>query len=274
MRKRTFLAGVLLAAAAWSGLRAQAPDDVQKAIDQLPKPTSYVSDFAGVIDADSKQQMESLCYQLDTQAHAQVAIVTIHSLQGATAAEFANKLEEKWKVGPKATDRGLIMLFSIDDHKRWIEVGYGLEGILNDAKVGDIGRSMVPQLRAAQYGPAIYGGLQQIAQDIATDAGVTLATPQTQDPPVYHRETVQRGVNIFAILRIIFFIIIFIVVVSGRGGGGSGWLWFLLGNMLGGGGGGGRDRDGGFGGGGGGGGGGFGGFGGGSSGGGGAGGDW
>jgi uncharacterized protein len=218
--------------------------------------------------------MESLCYQLDTQAHAQIAVVTIHSLQGATAAEFANKLEEKWKVGPKATDRGLIMLFSIDDHKRWIEVGYGLEGVLNDAKVGDIGRSMVPQLQAAQYGPAIYGGLQQIAQDIASDAGVTLTTPQPVQPPVYHRETVQRGVSIFSILRIAFFIIIFIVVVSGRGGGGSGWLWFLLGNMLGGGGGGGgRGRDDGFGGGGSSGGG-FGGFGGGSSGGGGAGGDW
>jgi uncharacterized protein len=263
---------VLCAAAAWSGISAQAPDDVQKAIDQLPKPTGYVSDLAGVIDPASKQQMESLCYQVDTQAHAQIAVVTIHSLHGATAAEFANKLEEKWKVGPKTTDRGLIMLFSIDDHKRWIEVGYGLEGVLNDAKVGDIGRSMVPQLQAAQYGPAIYGGLQQIAQDIAADSGVTLSSPQPVQPQIYHREPVRRGVNIFSILRIAFFIIIFIVVISGRGGGGGGWLWFVLGNMLGGGGG---RRDGGFGGGdGGSSGGGFGGFGGGSSGGGGAGGDW
>jgi uncharacterized protein len=281
MGKRTFLAGVLLAAAAWSGVRAQtAPStaqnaptqDVEKLIAQLPKPTGYVSDIAGVIDPESKQQMEALCRQLDTQAHAQVAVVTIHSLGGNTAAEFANKLEEKWKVGPKSTDRGLIMLFSIDDHKRWIEVGYGLEGILNDAKVGDIGRSMVPQLRAAQYGPAIYGGLQQIAQDIATDAGVTLAVPQPQQPMVYHREPVQRGIGVFSIIKIVVFLIILIVVISGRGGGGSGWLWFLLGNMMGGGGG--RGRDDGFGGGGGDSGGGFGGFGGGSSGGGGAGGDW
>jgi uncharacterized protein len=271
MRKRLFLAGALLATAALSGLRAQAPDDVEKAIDRLPKPVGYVSDFAGVIDPASKQQMESLCYQLDIQAHAQVAVVTIQSLQGATAAEFANKLEEKWKVGPKATDRGLIMLFAIDDHKRWIEVGYGLEGVLNDAKVGDIGRSMVPQLKAGQYGPAIYGGLQQIAQDIAADSGVTLATPQPVQSPVYHRESAPHGIRIFSIIRIAIFIVILIVVVSGRGGGGSGWLWFLLGNMLGGGGG--RGRDDGFGGGGSSGGG-FGGFGGGSSGGGGAGGDW
>jgi uncharacterized protein len=165
------------------------------------------------------------------------------------------------------------MLFAIDDHKRWIEVGYGLEGILNDAKVGDIGRSMVPQLKAGQYGPGIYGGLQQIAQDIATDAGVTLATPQPQ--MVYHREPAPHGVRIFSVLRIVIFLIILVVVISGRGGGGSGWLWFLLGNMMGGGGGGGRGGGDGFGGGGGGdSGGGFGGFGGGSSGGGGAGGDW
>jgi uncharacterized protein len=260
---RRFLAGSLLAACSF-GVRAET-------VAKLPAPTGYVSDFAGVIDPASKQQMESLCHQLDTQAHAQVAVVTIHSLEGETAAEFANQLEDKWKVGPKASDRGLIMLFAVDDHKRWIEVGYGLEGVLNDAKVGDIGRSMVPQLQAGQYGPAIYGGLQQIAQDVATDAGVTLAVPQPQQQMVYHSEPAPQGIRIFSIIKIVIFLIILVVVISGRGGGGSGWLWFLLGNMMGGGG---RDRDGGFGGGGGDSGGGFGGFGGGSSGGGGAGGDW
>jgi uncharacterized protein len=260
---RRFLAGSLLAACSF-GVRAET-------VAKLPAPTGYVSDFAGVIDPVSKQQMEELCRELDTQAHAQVAVVTIHSLEGDTAADFANQLEDKWKVGPKASDRGLIMLFAVDDHKRWIEVGYGLEGILNDAKVGDIGRSMVPQLQAGQYGPAIYGGLQQIAQDIAADAGVTLTAPQQQQ--VYYRQPA-RGLRIGSIIKLVIFIIILISIFSGRGRGGNGWLWFLLGSMMGGGGGGGG-RDDGFGGGGGGtDGGGFGGFGGGSSGGGGAGGDW
>jgi uncharacterized protein len=68
------------------------------------------------------------------------------------------------------------MLFAIKDRKRRIEVGYGLEGILNDAKVGDIGRSMVPALQAGSYDEAAANGLRQITQVIATDAGVTLNT--------------------------------------------------------------------------------------------------
>src|ERR1700761_1922031 len=246
---------------------------------QLPMPTSYVQDFAGVIDAGSKQQMEQLGREVWLQAHAKIIVVTIHSLDGVTIEEFATDLEDKWKVGAKGTDRGILMILAINDRKRRIEVGYGLEGILNDAKVGDIGRSMVPQLRQSQYGPAIVGGLQQIADVISKDAGVTLTPPSTEqqeDQPAYHHQPERRhGSNIFGILRIIILVVIFISIFSGRGRGGGGWLWFLLGNMLGGGGGGGRGRDDGWGGGGGGGGGGgFGGFGGGSSGGGGASGDW
>jgi len=162
------------------------------------------------------------------------------------------------------------MLFAIKDHKRRIEVGSGLEGILNDAKVGDIGRTMVPQLQQGDYGAAILNGEQQIANVIAADAGVTLAP--IAPAQTYHRETtyVHRG---FPIARLIF--ILFLLLVVFRGGGrGGGWFWFLLGNMMGGGGGGGgrwRDGDGG---GGGRGGGDFGGGFGGGSGGGGASGDW
>ena len=246
-------------------------------IDKLPAPTGYVNDFAGVIDADSRQRMEALCTELDQKAHAQIAVVTIHSLDGDAVADYANRLEEKWKVGAKGTDKGVLMLFAVNDRKRWIEVGYGLEGILNDAKVGDIGRSMVPALQQGQYGPAIYGGLKQIADDIAADANVTLTEQPVPRPP-FHREP--QGSALGPLLRVIFFIVVLIVIFGvrrGGGGGGSGLGWFLLGNFLGS-----QDRgrggwggdDWGRGGGGGNDGGGFGGFGGGSSGGGGAGGDW
>jgi uncharacterized protein len=257
-------ASVLLLVFAALFSRAESPD-------KLPKPTSYVSDLAGVIDPASKAQMEQLCIELDQQAHAQVAVVTVHNLGGDTAADFANLLEEHWKVGAKATDRGILMLVSVDDHKRWIEVGYGLEGILPDARVGDIGRSMVPQLHAGQYGPGLLTGLQQIANVIAADAHVAITPPPQPQANVYHYAPTRHHSN----WGIIVFVIIFILIIShggGRGGGGSGWLWFLAGSLLGGGGRGGGD--GGFGGGGGGDGGGFGGFGGGSSGGGGAGGDF
>ena len=66
------------------------------------------------------------------------------------------------------------MLLAVDDHKYRIEVGYGLEGILPDGKVGDIGREMVPDLRASDYDGAVTLAVGQVAQVIAADAKVTL----------------------------------------------------------------------------------------------------
>jgi uncharacterized protein len=244
-----------------------------ESVDKLPQPTSYVNDFAGVIDDGSKQQMEDLCGQIWTKAHAKVLVVTVNSLDGESIEEFSTELEDKWKVGAKGTDKGLIVLFAIQDHKDRIEVGYGLEGILNDAKVGDILRSVRPELQQHAYGGAALSAVQQLGEVIAADAGVTLTAPQeVPRQRVYH---VQRRTNW---VGIIVFVVILLVLMRGGGGrGGGGWMWFLLGNMMGGGFGGGRG--GGFGGGGGDGGGGggggdFGGGFGGGSGGGGASGDW
>ena len=249
-----------------------------ESVKDLPKPASYVSDFAGVIDATTRQQMEQLCGELDHQAHAQIAIVTVHTLGDASVEDFATDLEQKWGVGPKGTDHGVLMLFAMNEHKDRIEVGYGLEGILNDAKVGDILRSERPLMEQGQYSQAIYGDLRQVANDVAAGAGVTLT-----QPPVYHRETVpQRGISGATILRIFFIVLVLLLLFrrrggrgGGYGGGGGGGFWpgLLIGNLLGssrGGGGFGSGGDGG----GGGDDGGFGGFGGGGSGGGGASGDW
>src|SRR5271168_3845169 len=153
----------------------------------LPAPTGYVNDFASVLSPSTKSSLENLCNQVDRQAHAQIAVVTIKTLDGdQSIEEFATALEDKWKVGAKGTDRGVLMLFVMTPRRGRIEVGYGLEGILNDAKVGDIGRSMVPAAQQGDYNTAIPLGVQQIAQVIAADAGVTL--DQSQTVHRYHEE--------------------------------------------------------------------------------------
>lgn len=220
---------VLLASLASLPLRGLS---VAETVSQLPAaPTSYVQDLAGVVDDGSKQQMEQLSREVYEKAHATIEVVTIHSLEGATIEQFATELEEKWKVGPKGTDRGILMLLAINDHKRRIEVGYGLEGILNDAKVGDIGRSMVPALQKGQYGPALLAGEQQIATVIAKDANVTLSAP-TEQPVPQQRKARQRGGGKDWLALVIF--LVFILFFRGGGRGGGGWLpWFLLGNLMG-----------------------------------------
>ncbi len=239
-----------------------------ESVSSLPAPTGYVSDFAGVLSPSTKASLENLCTQVDRQAHAQIAVVTIKTLdRDQSIDEFATALEDKWKVGPKGTDRGVLMLFSMSPKKWRIEVGYGLEGILNDAKVGDIGRAMVPAASQGDYNTAIPLGVQQIARVIATDAGVTLNLAQ----PVhqYHRQQAPVQISLMELVLGggVILLVLFFLVKTGN----TGLIFFLLGNLMGGGGGfgggrGGRGRDDG--------GGGFGGFGGGGSGGGGASGDF
>ena len=241
-------------------------------LSDLARPTDYVSDYAQVLSPQAIAQLDSLCQQLDhSKANVQLAIVTIHTLDGEDSADYANALEDKWKMGKKGSDRGALILLAVDDHKYRIEVGYGLEGILPDGKVGDVGRSMVPYLRARDYDSAILLAADQMAQTIAADAGITLTGEPTVAAKRAHK-TVQIGPILILILFLLLFgggflfrLLLFLGIFGGGSRGGP-WLGgggpFIGGGGWGGGGGGSS------------GGGGFGGFGGGSFGGGGAGGSW
>jgi uncharacterized protein len=243
-------------------------------VEQL-SPQGYVNDFAGVVDADSRQKITALCEALDQKGDAQLTVVTIHSLEGDTAQDFANRLFQKWGVGPKGKDRGVMVLLAVNEHQYWTEVGYGLEPILPDGKVGGFGREMLPLLRQNQYGAGLLQIASQIASTIAQDRGVTLGVPGAPQPSAESPESF-HGLPP-ALLNLLIFLAIFggwrlLAFVfalagwsryrGGRGSRGGGWWAGPMGGSGAGGWGGG------------GGGGGFGGFGGGSSGGGGAGGSW
>jgi uncharacterized protein len=247
------------------------------------RPSNYVNDFAGVLDAATQARLNDLCFQVEQKAHGQIAVVTVKSLDGQDVVTYAVALYQKWGIGAKGKDRGVLILLATQDRKYWTTVGYGLEPILPDGKVGGFGREAVPLLRNGDYAGAVTLMTSRVASVIAQDAGVTLdnqppLAPTRQPPPP------GGGVAAVVVIFILFFIAVFVLRAIFRGGGGgrgsggsgfwSGLVWGVLLNNMGGGRGGGYGG-GGFGGfGGGGGGGGFGGFGGGSTGGGGAGGSW
>jgi uncharacterized protein len=246
--------------------------------DQL-KPQGYVNDFAGVLSASAKAQLTALCTEVDQKAHAQIAVVTVKSLDGQAVEDYAVDLATKWGIGPKQADRGILILLAVEDRKYWTSVGYGLEPILPDGKVGGFGREAVPLLRAGDYSGAVLLITRRVADVIAADKGVTLSGNSLAPVRSAPREDTGWSIGQILLLLFIIFVVYSIMKRSGGGGrsnytrgGGSGW-W--IGPMIGSGMGGGRGGWGGGGfGGGGGGGGGFGGFGGGSFGGGGAGGSW
>ena len=244
-------------------------------VNSLPQPTDYVSDFAHVLSPEAIARVDAICSEIDhSKASAQIAVVTVHSLDGDDAADYATHLYERYKIGSKATDRGILVLLAVNDHQRFIETGYGLEGILPDGKVGDIGRAMVPDLRASDFDGAVTLAVGEIAQVIAEDAHMTL--DENDSVPVAARPAPRGsalGKLILLILVLVFFggfsllRMLFGFGLFFGGWGGGRWMGGPMGGPWMGGGG--------FGGGGfGGGGGGFGGFGGGSTGGGGAGGSW
>ncbi len=256
------------------------------------EPRGYVSDFAGAIDPASVAAIEKYCGDVERATGAQFAVVTVKSLEGDTVEEAAVRLFEKWGIGKKQgpnQDEGALLLIAMEDHKNRIEVGYGLEPIINDARAGDILRSIRPLLRQQQTGAALLSAVQQMGQFVAEAKGVTI-----EGQPAPRRRGNGGGGFPIGLAILAFFLFIILMGILGgrrgpprgpRGGGGAGDLLtgLILGQMLGGGrrgsgwshgGFGGGSDWGGGGGGWGGGGGGFGGFGGGSSGGGGASGGW
>jgi uncharacterized protein len=244
-------------------------------------PSNYVNDFAGVLDPATVARLNDLCRQVDEKAHAQIAVVTVKSVDGQDVVSYAVALYQKWGIGAKGKDRGVLILLATQDRKYWTAVGYGLEPILPDGKVGGFGREAVPLLRSGDYAGAVSLMTSRVAEVIATDAGVTLEGLQAHPQPRGAQGDSKPGIPVALVLFLVFLFVVWVFSRAGgggyRGGGGSGllsgFLWGLLaGSMRGGRGG---YGGGGFGGGGfGGGGGGFGGFGGGSTGGGGAGGSW
>jgi uncharacterized protein len=229
-------------------------------------PTGYVTDLAGIIHADSKARLESLCLELEQKTGAQMAIVTVRSLDGDTVEQYANDLYKQLGVAAKKDNRGVLLLVAPTDRKSRVEVGYGLEPVINDARAGDTGRLMHSYFAQGNYSAGIEVGAWKLAKFIADDRGVTLtATAPARQPPPHQDNS--RSFPIWPIFILIFVVIQIIRGLagsgSGRGGRGGGW-WIgpMIGGMLGGGGFGGSSAGGG--------GGGFGGFGGGSSGGGGA----
>ncbi len=246
--------------------------------DEIKKihPTGYVTDNAGVLDSATRARLEALCTELEQKTGVQMGIVTVRSLDGEDIDSYGADLYKQLGIGNKKNDEGVLLLLAPRERKYRIEVGYGLEPVINDARAGDAGRAMVPLLRAGNYGAGVELAAWQLAKYVADAHGVSLSGR----PPerAGRRESHDGGgISIFSILVIL--LVFSLLSRGGRGGGSGWWIWPLLWGLSSGSGRG-RGWGGGFGGGFGGGsggwsgGGGFGGFGGGSSGGGGASGGW
>jgi uncharacterized protein len=146
------------------------------AVDIPVPPPAPVVDLAGIIDDAVQTKINRYLRELEQKTTAQFAILTITSLAGQSIEDFSiNIAHDKWKLGQKGKDNGVLMTVALMDKKYRIEVGYGLEGVLPDSLVGGIGRQyLVPYFRKGDYSSGIYAAALVIINEIATDAGVKI----------------------------------------------------------------------------------------------------
>src|SRR5215472_15686079 len=202
----------------------------------------YVTDLAGVINSATRQKIELLATEIEQKTGAQIAVVTVNSLEGETREEYAVDLYKHLGIGSKKDNKGVLILIAPKDRQYKIEIGYGLEPVINDARAGDIGRQMVPDLRKGDYSAAAWTATTGVAQFIAADAGVQLtglpkraARPPTRELPWWVPFVLFGG----------FFLLIRALARAGRRGGGPGsgtsgtggmgsaLPWILLGSGMG-----------------------------------------
>jgi len=256
-------AGLVLAAWAAAG----------RAVDwKTLQPQGYLSDFAGVVPEADRAAIASYCATVEHSTGAQIALVTVPSLEGEPIEDVANTIFRAWGVGQKGANEGIMLLLAIQDRRDRLEVGYGLEPILPDGVDGSILRQMRPALRRGDYGDAMLAAAETLGAAIAQAKHVTLA----QGPARRYQPRTSDSIPWPMLLGGIFVLFWLVRAGAPRGYGGFGGGGILpaliLGNLMGrstwgsrgGGGFGGFDSSDG----------GFGGFGGGDSGGGGASSDW
>ena len=259
----------------------------------LPVPFNPIVDNAHVIDADTRQRLESIYLNLKERGKIEYAVVTVDTTGDRDIFDYTLAIARGWGIGPKDGEKAsFLLVVAIQDRKYFTQVSRHIEGDLPDGLIGTIQRErLVPAFRQGNYSKGIYDTIQAYAATLAAKRGFSIDgidqryayrdRPRQQQP-----QPVQKGFSVCATIAVIVFVLILLSSASRRRGGGGGGclqalLWGSLFSNLSGGGRGGWGSSsgwggGGFGGGGSGGGGGFGGgFGGGGDfGGGGAGGSW
>jgi uncharacterized protein len=139
------------------------------------RPTRYMMDLAGVVEDGAEGKINGFLQELEQKTTAQVVVLTVDSLDEVPLEDFSLQVAEKWGLGRTGKDNGLLIVFAMKERRYRFEVGYGLEGILPDSRVGTIGRQyIVPYFRQGDYSSGVAGAALAAANVIADNSGVEI----------------------------------------------------------------------------------------------------
>jgi len=183
---------------------------------EVPKLDSYINDFSNTLNISQKNEIESLLENFNNETSNQIVVLIINSLEDESLEDYSLKVAEKNKIGQEETDNGILFLVSKKDQVMRIEVGYGLEGYVTDAKSSYIIRNIIaPEFQKEEYYQGVKNGLEEIIK-LSNNAN-------------YLNDKIPEEESVPIILQIIFFIIFIIIIIRhpwlllflGRSGGGS-----------------------------------------------------
>lgn len=196
---------------------------------EVPALKGRVNDYANIINSNTEAEIASYLDSVENTTGIQIVVLTVPSLKGEDIASFSIKTAEKWEIGRKGKDDGALLVVALNEHQVRIEVGYGLEGKLTDAKCGLIIRNvMIPEFKNNNYSAGIYKGVRNIG-GIATDNTELVSRTVSED--------ISSDSDIVGFIVIIFWIMVFIIAMTSRSrrfyrrsNSPFFWLWLLSNN--------------------------------------------
>jgi uncharacterized protein len=199
----------------------------------FPRPTGFVNDFANVIQAGTKTKLEGLLQAVERKSGYEIAVVTIPSLDERPIEDYAEDLYKTWGIGKKGKDEGALILVAPNQKQVRIEVGYGLEGAINDARAGRIIRdAMIPFFKQGDITKGIVAGTQAVVGIALNEKGLSFKDLGSSGAAVASSAPKKKGGPLSVLGKILLFLImaylfirhpwlfLFFLASAGRGGGG------------------------------------------------------
>src|SRR4051794_34251817 len=170
-----------------------------------------VHDFANLLSPAERQALEELSFNVDQKTTAEFGIVTVNSLDGMPVEDYAHEVFEKWGIGKRKANNGVLLLVAPNEHRMWITTGYGVEALLTDSLAGEIrDKHIIPHFKQRDYAGGIKEGANAIAAVLVSDPAAARGDPNSG--PVLARTARSRA--IFANYAIASLAVVLLIISS------------------------------------------------------------
>ena len=168
----------------------------------VPRLEGRINDHAGVLSSSESGELENYLAAVEKATGAQIALLTIPSLEGEALESYSLKVVDKWKLGSDEKDNGALLLVAMEEKKIRIEAGYGLEAVLTDAMSGYIIReAIVPEFKKGNFSIGLAAGLQAMGGVVTGDMPISVEQINSSQ-----QEGDDTGVSLFFLLFVFVFI--------------------------------------------------------------------